>query len=286
MSPRSQRTVLLLLLAALAATALLAAALPGLRLGPGMPLPAVEGGVVQLDAHALPAAGPLAAHRAILWVLAAGGAVVLLHALWRVLRGLRPSRALAVVLRGLLLVALVGLAVSALLFLGPSSGRPVPEIPSPPVAPAARSPLGTPPPLLLWLTAVGLLVAAALVAARMLRPPARRQRTLDLVGLEAERARAALLAGDDARGVIVACYARMSAALAEGRGIERPGSMTAREFGELLGSLGVPSPPVQELTRLFEVVRYGGSQPGAAEEARALACLGPIVTYCRGGREA
>jgi hypothetical protein len=104
------------------------------------------------------------------------------------------------------------------------------------------------------------------------------------VGLEAERARAALLAGDDARSVILACYARMSEALAEEQGIERPGSMTAREFGDLLGSLGVPRPPVRELTELFEAVRYGRRRPSAAEEARALACLEPIVEHCRTAR--
>ncbi len=289
MSPRSQRTVLLFLLAALSATALLAAALPGLHLGPGLPLPAVEGGVVQLDARTLPSAGALPARTAVLWVLAAGGAVVLLDALRRGLRGVRLASALSLALRGLLLVAVVAAVAAALLFLGAPGGPILPEPAPPPAVPAPRSPLGAPPPLLLWLTAAGLLLLTALVAGRLLRKPAQARRALDLVGLEAERARAALLAGEDPRGVIVACYARMSAALAEERGIERPGSMTAREFGELLGSLGVPGPPVQELTRLFEAVRYGDARPGPGEEAAAVACLGPIVEHCercRGAREA
>jgi len=230
--------------------------------------------------------GALPARPAALWVLGTGGACALLYALWRGRRGLRLSDILPAALRGLLVLALVAGGAAVLLFLGPRAGQPVAELPLPPAAPAQRSPLGAPPPALLWITAALVLLASTLAAAWLLRSRSRGRRALDLLGREAEQARSALLGGQDPRSVIVACYARMSAVLAEDRGIERPGSMTAREFGELLGELGLPGPPVRELTRLFEAVRYGPGQPGPAEEARALGCLGPIVDHCRAARGA
>lgn len=284
MSSRARRTTLLLVLATLAATALLALGLPQLRLSPGLPLPAVEQGRVLLDAPGAPSAGQVPVSKALLIILTGGVALLVLHALWRALRGLRLASLVPGFLRGLLVLGALCVAVQVvLLFARPGSPAP-PEPPVPLPVPAARTPLGDPPPLVLWFTAGGLLLASAALAAWALRPKPPQRGVLDLVRLEAERARSALLAGDDPRGVILACYARMSAALAEDEGIERPGSMTAREFGDLLGSLGVPPSPVQELTRLFEAVRYGRWRASPADQERALECLGPIVDHCRAAR--
>ncbi len=285
MSPRARRSTLLLLAVALAATALVAVGLPRLRLSPGLPLPTVEGGGIVLDGPGTPVLGQVPVRKAVLFILAAGAGLSLLYALWRALRGVRLWSAVGTAVRGLLLVAAISLGMVALILLAPS-GVVVPSAPAlpPPPPPAPRAPLGAPPALLLWLAAGAVLLASALVAAWLLRPRPKARDPLFLVGLEAERARAALLSGGDARGVILACYARMSALLAEEEGIERPGAMTAREFGDLLGSLGVPGPPVQELTRLFEDVRYGAIRAGAAEEGRALACLEPIAEHCRAAR--
>jgi hypothetical protein len=284
MSPRARRSTLLSLAAALAATSLVAAGLPRLRLSPGLPLPAVNEGGILLSGPGLPAPAQVPVSKAVVLVLAVGGALLVLYALWRLLRGVRPSSLVPMVLRGLLLIAAVCAAVLVLTLFTPPGfvAAPVPPLPPPALAP--RAPLGDPPPLLLWLTAGGLVLASGLTAAWLLRPRPPQRDPLLLVGLEAERARAALLAGGDARSVILACYARMSAVLAEERRIERPGSMTAREFGDLLGSLGVPRPPVQELTRLFEAVRYGRQRPSGADVDRALACLDPIVEHCRSAR--
>jgi hypothetical protein len=281
-----RRNAFSLVLVALAATALVALALPAVHLGPGLPLPSVAHGEFQLGSPDGVAAAPvLPVHRAVLVVLAAGLGLVLLLVLWRALRG-APRR---IVLRwaGRGLLAVLGAAVALMLLaLLARPGPPIPvALPAPPPPPAARTPLGPPPSPLLWIVAAGLVLAAALVTARLLRPCAPAADPLLLrLGLEAERAQAALAAGADARGVILACYARMTAALAEGRGIERPGPTTAREFVEQLGALGLPRAPVGELTALFEGVRYGRRAPTPAEEARAVACLGPIVAHCRAGR--
>jgi hypothetical protein len=285
MSSDARRITFFLVLAALAGTALIAVGLPKLRLSPGMPLPAVEQGTIALDAPGLPPGRGPPLRRLALTILATGFGLLLVHAVWRALRGMRLRSVLAALLRGLLAVGGLCLAVLAIVTIWPS--RPAAPAPAPAAVEAPeppRTPLGEPPSPVLWLTAAGLLAGAVSLSAWLLRRRTSQPDALGLVGTEAERARAALLAGDDPRSVILACYARMSAALAEEQGIERPGPMTAREFGQLLASLGVPLAPVQELTSLFEEARYGAWLPGAAEQARALDCLPPIVKYCRTAR--
>jgi hypothetical protein len=229
--------------------------------------------------------GSLAVNRTALLVLAAGAALLLLAVLWRALRGVRLRGLGPLLLRGAALLGAVCLAILVLgLFVrpGPVGELDLPPAPPPPVA---RTPLGQPPSPVLWIAAGTLALASALAVGALLRPRRpERDPLLVRLGLEAERARTALASGEDARGVILACYARMGAALAEGRGVERPASMTAREFGEELGEMGLPRSPVRELTALFEAVRYGRRAPTPAEEARAVACLDPIVEACRGPR--
>jgi hypothetical protein len=154
-------------------------------------------------------------------------------------------------------------------------------VPLPIHAPSLRTPLGHPPALVVWLTVAGLTLCLGLAAAWLFRPAPPRRGALDLLGLEAERARRDLLSGLDARGVILACYARMSTVLAEERGVLRPGSMTAREFEALLEELGLPGAPVRELTGLFELARYGGRGAAFDQQERAIECLGPILEACR-----
>lgn len=265
---------------ALAADVLLALAMPGLRLAPGMPLPAVLHGtsLVTPEGDAVQAT---TVHGTALLVLGAGGALLLLGLLRQALRGVRPRELCAYLLRGALVAGGIALAVLLLGRLGRSGPPDGFELPGPPTA-ELRTPLGRPPSPLVWVISGALVIAAALAVAWLLRP--RRpggDPVLARLGLEAERAREALAGGEDARGAILACYARMSAALAEGRGIERAPSLTAREFGERLGDLGLPRAPVRDLTTLFEAVRYGRGVPTAAEVARALGCLAPIVAACR-----
>jgi hypothetical protein len=279
MPPRASRSTLVLLTTALAATALLGLGLARLRFSPGLPLPAVDGDGVLVGAPEAAGLGQVAAGKGLLWILVLGLVLLFLHALWRALRGVRLRALVHVALRGILAVVGVCLAVGALTLVRPS-GFVAEAPPLPPPAPAPRAPLGEPPSLLLWLTAAAVALASLAIAAWLLRPRPPVRDPLFLVGLEAERARTELLSGADARSVILACYARMSAILAEERSIERPRDMTAREFGDVFGSLGVPSGPVLELTRTFEAARYGATLPGPDDGARALACLGPIVEHC------
>jgi hypothetical protein len=82
--------------------------------------------------------------------------------------------------------------------------------------------------------------------------------------------------------VIIRCYAEMSHTLQAENGIQRAQAMTTYEFEQELLARGFPTQPVQQLTQLFEQVRYGRHQPMEFEKQVAAECLGEIIDYCRG----
>ena len=94
---------------------------------------------------------------------------------------------------------------------------------------------------------------------------------------EAKAALADLQAGSDLTGTVLRCYAEMMRILSEQRGLERPSAMTAREFERQLAAVGLADTHIQQLTRLFERVRYGAQQPDERDERQAIACLTAIV---------
>ncbi len=105
----------------------------------------------------------------------------------------------------------------------------------------------------------------------------KRGSTLQELSAEAGEALDDLQAGADLRDTVLHCYAEMSRVLHRGRGIRREQAMTPREFEQELGRLGLPGEEVQQLTRLFEMARYGDVQLGEREQRQALACLRAIV---------
>lgn len=86
----------------------------------------------------------------------------------------------------------------------------------------------------------------------------------------------------DFNDVIIRCYAEMSQTLKAENGIQRAQTMTTHEFEQELLLRGFPARPVQQLTRLFEQVRYGRLQPGDDEKKVATECLSEIIAFCRG----
>ncbi len=109
-----------------------------------------------------------------------------------------------------------------------------------------------------------------------------RARTLAQVGAEAEEALNEIRAGVDLKDVVLRCYAEMVGVLQQNRGIKRGDAMTPREFEDELTQQGFPAPEVRQLTRLFELARYGGASLGKEEEAAALACLEAIRATGKG----
>jgi hypothetical protein len=111
--------------------------------------------------------------------------------------------------------------------------------------------------------------------------PSNQANPIDLVGIEAEKARQAIITGMDLKDVIINCYRQMSMALKQEQGIERKEFMTTGEFENLLQSVGMPPEPIHQLTRLFDAVRYGNWQPNAADEQMAIQSLEAIMVYSR-----
>jgi hypothetical protein len=136
------------------------------------------------------------------------------------------------------------------------------------------------------LTTIGLAVftAAALVGAawflwRRSRPPAS---PLEELAREAQEALDALEDGAEVKDTVMRCYFEMSRVLSEQRGLRRAKAMTPREFERQLKETGLPDRHVEQLTRLFERVRYGARVPEEEEEHQAIACLTAIVQACKG----
>lgn len=101
----------------------------------------------------------------------------------------------------------------------------------------------------------------------------------DLAGI-ARRSLRDLSAGREWQGVIQECYARMSETVDKKRGIHREEAMTPTEFARRMEKAGLPSDPVERLTRLFEAVRYGARRTSQRDVDEAVSCLTAILQYC------
>jgi hypothetical protein len=84
----------------------------------------------------------------------------------------------------------------------------------------------------------------------------------------------------ESRNAIIRCYTRMNAVVNKNRGIAREAAMTPSEFARHLENAGLPGDAVQDLTRVFERVRYGGQSASPDEIKEAKHCLTSIVKSC------
>lgn len=281
MTGSTKRRTLLLLGLAILLTMLIAANLPQLEFHPGMPLPRLEEGqLVAVPVAAAPFVS-ISVPTFILVLIALFLSVTALVVVVQLLRG-ADWKLIRSVLRHMLIVSIfIGCLVSMIMLL-PGSVIDTPAqilIPTPAPQPVVTSPLGSAPPLILWLVGVGLL--GITVLAVWMFTPSRQAHPLELLGLEAERARQALVDGQALKDVIVHCYRQMSLAMKQEKGIEREDYMTTGEFETVLEYAGIPYEPVHQLTRLFEAVRYGHWQPGAEDEQHAIKSLEAIMVHTR-----
>ncbi|MCE9646196.1 MAG: DUF4129 domain-containing protein [Chloroflexi bacterium] len=86
--------------------------------------------------------------------------------------------------------------------------------------------------------------------------------------------------GSSYQDTIIQCYERMSRAVSVRRGLSRDMAMTPSEFAARLEKAGLPRGPVDQLTRLFESVRYGARISEQREVDQAVSCLTSILKYC------
>jgi hypothetical protein len=133
--------------------------------------------------------------------------------------------------------------------------------------------------LVIALIIVGVVVGLALLVARRRRSP---DTALRQLARSAQDTLDALQDGADLKNAVVRCYLEMSRVVRERRGLQRQADMTPHEFQNELEKAGLPGEPVQQLTRLFEDVRYGDKAPGEREGQQAVACLQAIVAAARG----
>ena len=278
MTDDAKRKAVIFLLLTVITMVLIAASLPMLEIEPAIPLPVWE------ESTTLPikdspevAISIGTVFKTILVVIVA---LVLAFSVYKFIKGVPWKEILG---PALLMAALTsgGLVILFALTKVHITLMPLePEI-LPPVLKNDGPPLGTPSISLIRLVWIGLAMVIILLGIWVRNWRTKQTRTRNPLELEAERAVHALQAGLDLKNVIVSCYRQMNWALQREQGIELGETMTAREFEDLLNVRGFPNDPVHQLTRLFEVARYGVRQLNASDERDAFDCLNAIVRYSR-----
>jgi hypothetical protein len=272
-----------------AAIVLIAAGLPGLRFEQGIPLPEADAGGTTLVLPNNEGGIALPIGKFMVTVLIVVLSAIILVAAVRKIMGLDWKGFW--LLLGKSLIAVLGFTLLLLIVfnLFPRGSLYPPNAfvePQPPVSIYEGTVPEAPPGVLVWLVGAAAAVLLTVMCLRLLTGKDEVRRELDLVGLEAQSARLALLSGRNFKDVILDCYRRMSTALKKEHGIERQESMTAREFEALLEERGVPGESVHRLTLLFESARYGTGSPSPDEEDEAIRCLEEIERYAKEGKRA
>jgi hypothetical protein len=282
MSDTARRKAVLFLLLAVITLVLIAAALPRLEIEPAIPLPAwEESGTLPKNESPEVAVSIGTFSKAILAVI---GLLALCFSGYKFLKGvpwkeiLKPALLMVFLTSGALIIIFALTKVHITL-------NPLETEILPPVLENDAPPIGFPPAGLIRLVWIGLAVGIVLLGIWARHWRIHQTRAANLLTLEAERAMQALQTGLDLKSVIVQCYRQMSWKLQKENGIELSDTMTAREFEGLLDVKGFPHAPVHQLTRLFEVARYGVRQLDASDEREAFYCLNAIVQHGREERQ-
>ena len=275
MSANLKRRILGLIAAALILTVLIAAALPRMQLGPGVPLPFSQQETTLREAEA----SPMVSINFPTFLKAILGFMLVLIAVFLVVKAIKsiPWKLLLVPGAAILTISLI--VIFVLFSLLGVRVNPTPAAPDvlPPDLSVTAPPLAPLPAYLIWLVWGLFGLVLLFLGFMVLRSRAHTLR--DPFTLPAEQAIQDLLAGSDLQDVVVRCYIQMSRALQKEQGLARDQAMTAREFELVLEQRGFPGAPVRQLTSLFENARYGQQRPAPGEEQVALDCLRAIVEY-------
>jgi hypothetical protein len=152
----------------------------------------------------------------------------------------------------------------------------------------APPPLDEPPNWISYavITGVALLFSTLVVAGIWAYRQRSAEDDLSRLGLEMRQAIHSIDAGGDLGSTILTAYRDMSRVVRQTQGVERQSSTTPHEFISVLTAKGLPPAAVQDITQLFEQVRYGGKLASKADEQRALASLNAIAAACEERRHA
>ncbi len=280
MTERTKRIVFILLATALAGLLLLSISVTDLQFQSGMPFPGAANGETATQTSSLPPAVERSSIPVVEVILAVALIIVIVAVPARLIGLVKDWGALRLLIGLVLVLALL----SVLPRIAPGEPVPLPTESSgavPANQPAyATAPLGEPPAGFFWLAAAGLLTGIGLLAIYFWRRRQRPAETMEALSREAGSALQDLQEGKDFSDVIIRCYLQMMQLLRAERGIEREGSMTAREFESWLELHGIPSGPVQRLTYVFEKARYSKEQISGDDERTGKECLAQILQYC------
>ena len=279
MTSNSRRDTLILLGVVMIVTMMIAASLSQLELKPGMPLPEVENGQVVAGPVERQGLAVISVSKFLTVFFSLVFAGLILYIVYRMIKGAEWKALLSYIPATLFISLLVMLTIFIIMLIPKSSDVASVAVPLPTPTPPVRTPLGLAPPLLIWFVGFGLLILTILIVIWIFFSPSKPETTLDIVGLEAEKAWQALKDGLDLKSVIIQCYRQMSLVLEKEQGIERKDFMTTGEFEVLLETAGAPHDPVHQLTQLFEAVRYGNWQPNPMDDQKAIQALEAIILF-------
>jgi len=278
-----KHTRLLFLAIALTSLILLAAGLSNLQLQPGTPFPI--GNTSKDTIRSVPSLSPIQIYSFPLLqgILALISLLLTLYVSARLIAFtfVNIKKVLPIVLTIIVLLVIVYLLPGIkpnpdLNFTGEYSQVPTPSSIDLPVAP-----LGDPPQPLIQFVIVGIVLACGLIAIMMMKRWWAPKKIEDELLQDAEEAVKALQNGMDFENVIIRCYLQMTRSIQKERGLERNYSMTVQEFEHWLVGIGFPTIPLQQLTSLFEKVRYGKQQINSLDEQIALQSLNEIIKFCQ-----
>lgn len=281
MARKNKRNALIFLGLAFLLTVLLAGSLSQVEFQPGLPPPILQGRNLILPEAPQPLAPVQSANYFRIYLVGIILAIYLLVMLLRWIMGLARKDLLKSLL---ILLGIISISIFISYLIPNISvdtlGLPIPTpLPSP-----EPTPLGPTPPALTWLVGVSLAVLGTFLFSAWLASRNKPDQA-SLIAQEIEIARQNLLAGMDLDEVILRCYQHMSLVLQQEAGVERQAYMTPAEFERELVAEGLPRHPVQQLTHLFENVRYGNWTPAPSDERAALESLNKIIRHIREGKD-
>jgi hypothetical protein len=281
MTQKGKHKILLFLGLIIFVILLLAMSLSHLDLQPGMPLPALANGKIVVQTADNQGVVSVVLGEFILIFAAILVFGFFLYSFYKSFKGVPWVELWAGFLNFGFFILTITVAAMLILFLLPQGKfATIEEMHLPTPMPPATSPLGSVPPVLLWVVGIILLLISLLLGVWIYSTRSTKNTVMDKLIQEAEKARRALLSGHDYKDVIIKCYQQMNLALAQEQGIERQDYMTTREFETVLNNSGIPQAPIHQLTLLFENVRYGHWQSKPEDELLAIQCLEDIIRYC------
>jgi len=122
------------------------------------------------------------------------------------------------------------------------------------------------------LTTIVTVMLALKILPKIRNRPAKNQGLLDELAEQANNAVGQIQAGDNPYQVVLSCYKEMTKILSSRQGVHNSAYLTPREFSSLLRARGMRDTHIDQLTSIFEQVRYGArSQKSFADEA--VTCL-------------